>query len=83
MCFVVGMTAVRASGNLTKRVWFRVVLAVMITLHLALVMLVSWTDRVYPGYALLPYGILDYGIWYGSFKLTEKLMTRNTEAGSA
>jgi hypothetical protein len=55
----------------------------MAALHICVVMSHAWSSRSYPGYALLPVATLDYGIWYGGFKVAEKLMTRNPEAGSA
>jgi len=78
----VGMTAIRACWNLRKHVWFWIVLGVMIALQALLVVFVPWSDKSYPGYALLPVAALDYCIVYWCFKLVERAMKRSGEAGA-
>jgi hypothetical protein len=75
-------TAVRACWDLRKYAWFWTTAAVLIALHVFLVVHIPWTDKSYPGYTLLPFGALDYGIMYGSFKLAGKLMRRSDRASS-
>ena len=72
----VSMTVIRACWDLRKHVWFWTTAAILIALHLFFVLLIPWTDKTYPGYALLPVGVLDYGIMYGCFKLIEKAMKK-------
>ena len=78
----VSMTAIRACWNLRKHIWFWATAAILIALHVFLILLIPWTDKSYPGYALLPVGVLDYGIMYGCFKPVEKVVKRSDEASS-
>jgi hypothetical protein len=41
--------------------------------HIPLILLVPWTNRDYPGIALLPLALPDFVIIYGVFKLVEKM----------
>jgi hypothetical protein len=70
----VSMTAIRACWDLRKRVWFLALAGIMIMFHAFFIVLVPWTAQSYPGYALLPVAVVDFGIVYGSFKLAEKIM---------
>jgi hypothetical protein len=70
------MTAVRATWSCKKYAWFWAIAVVLIALHAFLILDIPWTDKSYPGYTLLPFAALDYGIVYGCFKLAEKLMTK-------
>lgn len=78
----VGMTAIRACWNLRRHVWFWIVVAVMAAVHVFLVVSISWTDKSYPGYTLLPFAAADYGVMYGIFKLAEKMLKRDDEVKS-
>lgn len=82
ICCGVGVFAIRACWHLRRRPWFWIVLAVMVALHVALVLSVSWSDRSYPGYTLLPEAALDYGVFYGSFSLAEKVLGRGDRNNS-
>lgn len=66
--------AIKARWDLRKYAWFWAIAAVLIALHMFLVFRVPWTDKSYPAYTLLPFGMLDYGIMYGTFKLAEVMM---------
>jgi hypothetical protein len=72
----VGMIVIRACWNLRKHTWFWATAAVLLALHVFLVVRIPWDDKSYPGYTLLPFAALDYGIMYGSFKFAEKLMKK-------
>jgi hypothetical protein len=74
--------AARARWDLKEYAWFWVTLAILIALQVALVLLVPWTSRSYPGITLLPIGVVDYAILYGAIKLAEKLMGRGDAASS-
>jgi hypothetical protein len=80
ICTCVCMTAIRACWDLRKHLWFWVTAAILIVLHVFLVLLIPWTGKSYPGYTLLPVGVLDYGIVYGSLKLVEKAMKKGAGA---
>lgn len=76
ICVGVFMTAVRANWSCRAYAWFWAIATVLIGVHAFLISRVPWTGNSYPGYALLPLAILDYGIVHGSFKLAEKLMSK-------
>jgi hypothetical protein len=78
----VGMTAIRGCWNLRKHVSFWTIVAALIALHMFLIWRVPWNDKSYPGYTLLPFAVLDYGVVYGIFKLAEKVMKRGDEPSS-
>lgn len=82
ICTGVIMFAARGCWNLRKHTWFWVTLAIIISLHVLLVLLVPWTSKSYPGLTLFPVGVLDYAIVYGSIKLAEKVMSRGHAASS-
>lgn len=68
------MTAVRASWSSRTHTWFWAVSTVVIALHVFLLFRIPWTAESYPGYMLLPFALLDYGVVYGSFTLAANLM---------
>jgi hypothetical protein len=70
------MMAIRARWDLRRRGWFWVTAAVLVGFHAFLVQYIPWTDKSYPGYALLPVGLLDYGAMYGCIKLVEKVIKK-------
>jgi RHS repeat-associated protein len=74
--------AVRACWDMRKNAWFWATAGILIALHVFLVVRVPWTDKSYPGYTLLPFAALDYGVIYGSFKLAEKMMKGSDGASS-
>jgi hypothetical protein len=76
ICAGVFMTAVRANWSCREYAWFWVTAAVLVAAHVLLISRVPWTGDSYPGYALLPLALVDYGIVHGSFKLAEKLMNQ-------
>jgi hypothetical protein len=82
ICAGVLMTAVRANWSCRKYAWFWATAAVLIALHVFLIVRIPWTDKSYPGYTLLPFAALDYGIVYGSFKLAEKLMKKTNPSST-
>jgi hypothetical protein len=63
--------AVRARWDLKNNPWFWTTVAIIAACHILLVLFVPWTSRSYPGYALLPVGVLDFAIIYGAIKLAE------------
>ena len=70
------MSAARANWSLRKQMWFWSVVGVMVVLHALLVVMVPWSDRSYPGYALLPVFVLDFGLAYYTFKLVDRALKR-------
>jgi hypothetical protein len=64
--------AARLRWDLRKKAWFWITVAIITGYHIPLILLVSWTDKSYPGYTLLPMAVLDFAIMYGAIKLVEK-----------
>jgi hypothetical protein len=83
ICAGVCMTAIRACWNLRKRVSFWMIAAILIALHVFLIAFLSWMDKSYPGYALLPFAVLEYGIMYKAFKLVGKVANRGERTGES
>lgn len=77
ICGAVGLTAVRACWNSRKHAWFWAIVVVMAALHVCIVLFIPWNNKSYPGFALLPVAIVDYGVVYGSLKIAEKIMMRS------
>jgi hypothetical protein len=65
--------AIRACWDLNKNVWFWITIAIAAGCHILLILFVPWTSKSYPGYALLPIGILDFALIYGALKLVDKI----------
>src|SRR6185312_7698099 len=70
-----GMTAIRASWDLSRHAWFWLVAGAVAALHVVLIFLVPWTEKSYPGYTLLSLGLLDYFFFYGCFRLAAKVFS--------
>lgn len=64
--------AARARWDLRREVWYWTAIAVVAACHIPLLLFVSWTEKNYPGYALLPIAVLDFAAIYGAIKLVEK-----------
>jgi len=56
-----------------RSVFFWLTLTIVTLYHVPLIMLIPWTDKAYPGIALLPFALPDFAIVYGAFKLAEKM----------
>ena len=82
--FCTGMIiiALRACLYLRKHGWFWVTAAILAGLHIPLIVFAPWTTTEYPGWALVPVGLLDLGVVYGCIKLVERVMSRSDGASS-
>jgi hypothetical protein len=67
------LMVIRACRDLKIHTWFWVTAAAMVGFHVLLVLYLPWSDKSYPGYTLLPVGLLDFGIMYGCIRLVEKV----------
>jgi len=61
--------SVRGCWDLKKRLQFWLTVAIVVACQVPLVLLVPWTNRSYPGYTLLPIGMLDFVFVYGTIRL--------------
>jgi hypothetical protein len=67
--------AVRVRWDLKKHLWFWITVAIVAACQIPLVLFIPWTSKSYPGYALLPIGVLDFAVIYGAIKLAEKAVS--------
>jgi len=74
------VTVVRLFWDLRRNAWFWVTLSIMTLVHIPLITMIPWTNRNYPGVAILPVGLLDFVFVYGAFWLLEKVCGSKTEA---
>jgi hypothetical protein len=75
-------TATRFLWDLRRRVWFWLTISIIALLHVPLILLVAWPLKQLTYIALLPAGLLDFGIAYGIIRLVENMMERNGAADS-
>lgn len=76
-------TATRFLWDLRRCVWFWLTISIIALLHVPLILLVPWPPLKQLTYiALLPAGLLDFGIAYGIIRLVENMMERNGAADS-
>jgi len=70
-----GMVVVTAKTqwHLRGHAWYWVVVILALLTQIPLVLFVPWDNRHLSFVSLLPVGVLDYVIVYGSFKFLEKL----------
>ena len=69
-------TATRFLWDLRTRVWFWLTISIIALLHVPLILLIPWPFKQLTYIALLPAGLLDFGIAYGIIRLVENMMER-------
>jgi ABC-type branched-subunit amino acid transport system permease subunit len=79
VCIGIFLTAIRFRWELRKHKWFWLLIATVAILDVPLIFYFPWPKGKYPGYALLPLGMLDYFFLYGCINLAERI----ANAGSA
>ena len=65
-----------------RHAWFWMAVAALTVIHVALVVVVPWTNKSFPSPALWPVGIADFAAICGFIKLVEKAMSRGDAASS-
>ncbi len=70
------IVAIRVRWDLRKRIWFWVILALVLAAHIPLLLFVPWPDSWIPGLALLPIGVVDMSIILGAVAGIEKIIER-------
>lgn len=63
-----------------QHAWFWTTIIVMVILHSLLVVAVPWPKTKLPGRALLPFGLLDFFLIFGSMKLARLLCGNHSES---
>ena len=69
--------AVRAFWYLRRHRWFWMSVAALTVIHVALIVVVPWSNKSFPAPALWPVAIADFAAVCGFIKLVEKAMSRN------
>src|SRR6185437_8937006 len=65
MCLATNMVAIGICWDLSKHLWFWVLIVLLLGLHVPLILMVKWPHYWIPGIALLPIGLADLGITVG------------------
>jgi hypothetical protein len=68
--------AARFLWDLRGRVWFWITIAIIVSLHVPLIVLIPWPYKQLSSVALLPAGLLDFAIAYGIIRLIENMIER-------
>jgi hypothetical protein len=57
-----------------KCIWYWVTMSCFATVHTVVVLLVTWQEKSYPGFTLLPVAAADFAAMYGVIRLIETLV---------
>lgn len=60
------------------QVWFWLTLAAIVLLHVPIILLIQWPLKQLSYVALLPAGLLDFAIAYGTISLVQRQMQKPT-----
>jgi hypothetical protein len=71
VCLAMCIIAIWIRWDLRRRLWFWVVVALLLALHVPLFFLIKWPHRWVPGVALLPIGIADLLLFLGAVQFVE------------
>ena len=69
--------AVRFFWDLREHVWFWTTIAFIVLLHVPLILLIPWPLKQLSYVALLPAGLVDFGVAYGIIRLVENAIESN------
>jgi hypothetical protein len=77
-CTYLGMIALAIAlrWNLRTHVWFWIVIALVLALHVVLLLKVPWPHFTINRITLLPFGVADLLVILGIIKFVEKLIVR-------
>ena len=70
--------AARLVWDLRNRVWFWVVITIIVFLHVPFILLIPWKFRQLSYVALLPACLLDFVIVYGIIRLIENVVEKKS-----
>jgi hypothetical protein len=68
------VVSVRTFWRLRKQIWYWLIIAFLVAIHILLLLVVPWPNSSIPAPALLPVGLVDFAVVYGCIKLGEKIM---------
>ena len=73
--------AARGRWDMRREAWYWITIAIIAGFQTPLVIFVPWTNKSYPGLALLPIAVLDFALIYGAFKLVDRAVKRRASRG--
>jgi len=77
ICLFDSMVAVKLRWYLRKRIWFWVVIVLVLALHVPLVLIIHWPHEWVSKFALLPIGFADCMITLGIIGFVQKFIVRD------
>lgn len=77
MCLAISMVAIGMCWDLSKHLWFWVVIALLLALHVPLILIVKWPHYWIPGIALLPIGLVDLFITVKVVRFVQKYIVKS------
>jgi hypothetical protein len=75
-CLTLVLLVVRTHWDLRTSPWFWASIAFSTVLQVPFILFIPWGNRDVTGITMLPVGLLDYGIIYGTVKLAEKMIKK-------
>lgn len=70
--------AARCLWDLRKRIWFWITIVVIGLIHVPLILFIRWGDQPLSYVALLPLGLADFGFAYGTIRLIEHAVEKDS-----
>jgi hypothetical protein len=67
---------IRGFWNLRRHAWYWLTIAALVLVHLLLIIVIPWTNKIFPAPELAPVGILDGLAMYACVTIVKKAMTR-------
>jgi hypothetical protein len=68
--------AAKVRWDLKREGWYWITIAIVLGCQTPLVLFIPWTNKSYPGLALLPIAVLDYALIWKAFKLVDRAVKR-------
>jgi len=77
ICLGMNLLAIKIRWDLRKRLWFWLVIVLVVTLHVPLILRVRWSGIHVTRVSLLPIGLADLALTLGVVWFVEKFIVRN------
>jgi hypothetical protein len=79
VCGAIVAAALRSTWSQRNHAWYWIAVAVAISLQPLFIIYIPWKNHAFRGTALLPFGLLDFLIVWGFFKIAEKVMRKTPQ----
>ena len=77
VCLGMNVLAVGICWDLRRRLWFWVVVALVLALHVPLFLMIQWPERWVSRFSLLPIGLADMLITIGVVRFVQKFIMKS------